>query len=114
MRVDFLYEGDRSGKAPSRHEALFSTETAGPELPRPLWLPLPDRGTSGRLADLRFHLPPDTLFELVDAALVTAPSRDYLIRVSTQWKWWAQPPQRITVRSNVPVVVERAWIRSGD
>lgn len=115
LRVEFVLAGEGGERVVTASAPLASTESsAGPEQPRRVRLPIRREGVSGRLADLRLHLPTGALFEIVTADLVTAPDRDHLVRTSTQWKWWALWPHTITLRSDVPVRVEGAWIRSGD
>jgi hypothetical protein len=40
--------------------------------------------------------------------------KDYLVRISSQWKWASEPINSITVSSAAPVEVQAVYVRKGD
>ena len=113
IEVRFGFDGEAIGDdAPQA--TIDVAEVAGSDPGAVAWLALPDGAGPRRLSDLSFDLAPGSLFEILRVDLVTARASDHLIRTSTQWRWWAQPVERITLRTDRPMRVEGAWIRSGD
>ena len=68
------------------------------------------------LTDLRFDPPIGSEFEIAGVELVRRPRDfdDYLIRLSSQWRWVSDDIQQLILRSNSSVLVDSVYIRSGD
>ncbi|MCP4654299.1 MAG: hypothetical protein GY856_02650 [bacterium] len=91
-------------------------ETARHETAREILVPIVLPATASRLTDVRIELPKDSIVEIEEAWIRggTLGSLDYLIRLSTQWKWMHEPIEELTLRSSRPVVIERVVLRKGD
>jgi hypothetical protein len=70
----------------------------------------------GKLIDVRLDPPEDAEFEIVSASLIRRQREfdDYMIRLSTQWRWFSGNSQSLTLRSNSPVLVDSINLRTGD
>ncbi len=70
----------------------------------------------GRLTDIRFDIPDGSLFEVVSAEIQRRPAgyEDYLVRLSSQWKWVSEPVSRLVLTTSGPVEVGEVLLRGGD
>lgn len=69
-----------------------------------------------RLVDVRFDPPDGTEFEIVGVDLIRRQRvlDDYLVRLSTQWRWFSDDNQQLTLQSNSPVLVDSVNLRTAD
>ncbi len=110
----------RFGDQPFREElsrSLDIVRTAEHGEPEVAVAPIgPPAAAFRRLTDIRFDIPRDSLFEVVDAEIVRRPAgyQEYLVRLSTQWQWMSEPVSRLVLRASGPVEVGEVLLRGGD
>jgi len=88
--------------------------TADTDAGNTAWVALPAAESVRRLTAISFALPAGSFFEPLSAELVTTRPSHHLVRLSTQWKWSAVPPEKIDLWTDAPILVEKAWLRAGD
>lgn len=69
-----------------------------------------------KLRDVRFDPPDGTEFEIVGVDLIRRRREfdDYLVRLSTQWRWFSGGIQQVTLRSDSPILVDSVNLRTAD
>ena len=69
-----------------------------------------------KLVDVRLDPPDGAEFEIVSVDLIRRQREfnDYLIRLSTQWRWFSGEIQSLTLQSDSPVLIDSVYLRSGD
>ena len=126
--ITLSYHSDKSGPA----QVFFATEgrqfkesqslmavltaTGSNTAPRQITIPVLGLGIDTRLGRMRLDPPADTEFEIVDVELIHLPSSpdDYLVRLTTQFQWATGGAQQLTLRSDVPVLIDSVCLRTGD
>lgn len=114
VRIGFEFDAQGFGEEEGGMIAL--RETARHERAREILVPILLPATASRVTDIRLELPRGSVVEIEEAQIRGGrlDAIDYLIRLSTQWKWMHEPIEEITVRSSRPVVIEKVILRQGD
>ncbi len=71
---------------------------------------------ASRLSDVRFDIPDGSLFEVVGGEILRRPAgyEDYLVRLSSQWKWMSTPVSQLVLTASGPVEIGEVLLRGGD
>ncbi len=115
MAVRVVFEFDSRGFEEEGRE-ISLTETARHETAREILVPIALPANASRVTDVRLELPKGSVVEIEQAQIRGGKlgSLDYLIRLSTQWKWMHEPIEELTLSSTRPVVIEKVILRKGD
>jgi hypothetical protein len=83
---------------------------------RQVVVPVVGVGEGEKLGDLRLDPPDGADFEIVAVELVLRRREfdDYLVRISSQWRWFSGGVRRLRLTSDAPVLVDSVLLRTGD
>ncbi len=111
----YFASGDRNFREQNSVKApmVVTREQNGSER---MVIPVVGIDLDGRLIDVRLDPPENAEFEIVSASLIRRQREfdDYMIRLSSQWRWFSGNVQSLTLRSNSPVLVDSINLRTGD
>ena len=126
--ITLRYRCDRSGEAQfffaapgerfaERRSVRISTRASRPNGPDSLLrVPVVGIAVGSRLGNLRFDPPVAAEIELLEMRLSRRPRvvEDYLVRLTTQFRWFRAGPLPLRVEADSQVLLESVVLRAGD
>ena len=114
--LQIFFATDRSGFS-EEHSIRIEAKATGIEgAVSEVAVPVIGRKLSFQLTDLRIDPPSGSDFEIVgvEVGLREPEFDDYLVRLSSQWRWASSDVGKLILKSSGPVLIDQVLLRRGD